>query len=125
MFRLIVSGDRRLSDYLFLAATLDRLLIHRHPHVTILHGDAPGADQLAAQYAASHWYPVEAYPADWDVEGPSAGPRRNTRMLEAQPSGLVVFDGGGPGSANMLRQARARGMVPRVIDVRHLVTPAD
>lgn len=51
-----------------------------------------------------------AFPADWENYRRAAGPIRNRQMLvEATPDLVVAFPGG-PGTANMIRQARAAGV---------------
>ena len=52
----------------------------------------------------------ETYPAAWD-RGRRAGPERNQRMIEiGEPDGGVAFPGG-CGTADMVRKARAAGLV--------------
>lgn len=57
----------------------------------LVHGDARGADRLAARIAATelHWS-VEAMPADWS-RGKKAGRERNLAMLDRQPDVVVAF----------------------------------
>ncbi len=59
------------------------------PPVTILHGGARGADQLAGRIATSLGYAVEVYEADWRI-GKRVGPERNLRMLDSKPE-LPIF----------------------------------
>jgi excisionase family DNA binding protein len=50
------------------------------------------------------------YPAQWEVYGKSAGPRRNEHMLrEGKPDGFVAFPGG-VGTAHLVRIAKAAGV---------------
>jgi hypothetical protein len=44
--------------------------------------------------------------AEWDMYGPSAGPRRNARMVEWKPDVVIAFPGN-RGTADMVRQAKA------------------
>lgn len=51
--------------------------------LTIVHGDAPGADSLSASLA-QELIPdaiIEPHPADWKRFGKVAGPLRNTEMV--------------------------------------------
>lgn len=47
----------------------------------VIHGAAPGADQLGALVADNLMIPVDPVPAEWEKFGPGAGPIRNGRML--------------------------------------------
>lgn len=57
--------------------------------LVVVEGEAPGADQMAREWAGSRRVPVERFPADWS-KGPGAGPRRNQQMLDSGPVGMVV-----------------------------------
>jgi hypothetical protein len=81
----------------------------------IIYGGAYGADRLAREWAEEHCLGSECYPADWTKYGRAAGPIRNKQMLVEGKPDLVVAFPGGPGTADMVRQARAAGI--RVIEV--------
>ena len=50
------------------------------------------------------------FPAAWNKWGYSAGPRRNAWMIEyGKPDHVLAFPGG-PGTADMVRRARAAGI---------------
>jgi hypothetical protein len=124
-FRVIVAGDRRMlpEHYPFVREWLDRLLAVKLPHVVILSGAARGVDALGEQYARERKLPCERYPARWQDHGRRAGPMRNHDMCD-HAQALVAFDGGGPGTADVQRQAALAGLIVRVVDVRHLVGAA-
>jgi hypothetical protein len=50
------------------------------PIETIVHGDARGADRLAAAWAGKNTAGVWAFPAQWSVHGSRAGRLRNIEM---------------------------------------------
>jgi hypothetical protein len=67
----------------------------------IAQGEADGADSLAKAWAAEHGVPCARFPALWNIEGKSAGPKRNRRMFNGfEPDGTVSFPGG-RGTADM------------------------
>jgi hypothetical protein len=109
--RVLVCGGRDFAD----AALLERILNTMHafePFTVLIHGDAPGADTLAAQWAHRHGVLVEAFPADWQRDGHSAGPRRNQRMITlGKPDLVIAFPTGGPGTRDMICRAKASGIV--------------
>lgn len=111
--RVLVCGGRSYTDRRSLHVILDGL----KPRPTmIIHGGAPGADNLAWWWAElsgiSHW----AFHADWKTHGKSAGPIRNQQMLDDGKPDLVVAFPGGNGTADMVRRAKAAGV--RVIEVQ-------
>lgn len=112
--------DRALYEQRVLYCTLNGYAIGCENYVTIIEGECPygGADIWARKWADAHKYKVEPYPANWYPNGedagrdPSAGPRRNTRMLiEGKPDVVIGFVNHplseSRGTADMLRKARA------------------
>jgi hypothetical protein len=114
MFRVIVAGSRDFTDYAFVAGHLDRLLSRRLPHVQVVSGACRGVDALGERYARERGLSVLSFPADWRKHGRRAGPVRNSVMAD-QADACVIFDGGDPGSRDMIRTAEARGLPLRVI----------
>lgn len=76
---------------------------------TIISGMATGADTVAAEFARDMRLKLDPYPiseAEWAKYGRSAGPRRNRRMIvEGKPNIVLAFNGG-PGTRNMIQQAK-------------------
>ena len=108
MLRVCVTGGRTFSDRKWFDEELDAL--HSgHRIVAILEGGASGADELAVRWARAHEVPIETFTAHWQLEGRSAGPIRNRRMLDARPDLVIAFPGG-PGTAHCLEEARHRGI---------------
>lgn len=120
MRHVIVAGDRRLEDYDLVCSWLDRLLAGHLPDVMILSGAALGADRLGERYAGERGLDCRRYPADWALLGRRAGPARNESMCQ-DADAAIVFDGGGPGSADLVRRANRRGLAVRVVPVGHLL----
>lgn len=113
--RILVCGGRTFADARLLAVTLLRVTAEpgetrARAGTVIIHGDARGADRLAAMWGLKQELPVEAYPADWTAHGRKAGPLRNHRMLiEGRPDLVVAFPGG-RGTADMVARARKAGV---------------
>jgi len=84
--------------------------------ITIIHGDAKGADFCARLWAILWSTSEERFPANWDKYGKSAGSVRNKQMLEEGKPDLVVAFPGGNGTANMIKIAREKGVRVLVID---------
>lgn len=106
--RIIVAGGRDYSDSATVFAVLD--MIHAKRVVAeVIHGAAPGADSLGAQWAEARGIKVTPCPADWKAHGKAAGPRRNRHMLTLKPDGVVLFPGG-RGTADMRKAALEAGV---------------
>lgn len=109
--RVIVCGGRDYADHERVGEILDRL-DEMYEDVMIVHGNAPGADQLAE----AMWFgEVERHPADWEAYGRAAGPIRNKQMLEAGADLVIAFPGG-RGTADMVKRARDAGVVVVEVD---------
>lgn len=116
----MISGSRYLNNRS--EPVIKLLLVTLQPDV-LIHGDCRGADRLAARLAKELGIEVRAYPADWN-QGPSAGPRRNQRMLDLESPDLVIAIHTDP-----LLGDGTRDMVKRAVQarVRHeiLILPPD
>jgi hypothetical protein len=122
--RLLVCGGRNFADVNAIEAALET--IHEKTPITLLiHGGARGADKLASEWAKRNNVEVKEFPANWERFGPSAGPIRNKQMLVEGKPDVVVAMPGGPGTTDMVKQARAHGVkviVPGVgLDLSHVV----
>lgn len=110
--RMLVCGGRDYSDRRAAFEALDRVLIKRRV-VLVIHGAARGGDTLADEWAQAREIerlPFEVTPEEWRRIGPSAGPKRNARMLaEGRPDGVVALPGG-RGTEDMVMQSLAAGL---------------
>lgn len=114
----MVCGGRKYDDRGHVFRVLD-ILHKERPIDTIVHGGASGADTLAREWAILRGVNVDGYRVDHNLDGPwpSAGPRRNARMLRhARPDLVVAFPSEGPGTRNMLDQARKAG-IPSMVEL--------
>lgn len=112
--RVLVFGGRDYEDRWMVDRVLDD--VHNAVGISVVvEGEAPGADTLGKAWARKRGVDVDPYPADWDGEGRSAGPKRNQRMLDEGRPELGVAFPGGRGTADMRRRLDAAGV--RVIEV--------
>lgn len=112
--RVLVCGGRDFTDYQLLCNEMDKLPLDENQPITIIAGEARGADALAKRYAEECSWDYEGYPADWNTYGKGAGPIRNRQMLVEGVPGLVIAFPGGKGTENMISQAKAAN-VPTVV----------
>ena len=86
------TGDSEIIEALDTVWNIAQLAgVKEKSEVTIIHGDAPGADTIAGKQAEKMGFTVIPYPADWKQYGAHAGPIRNTQMLDEHQDVDVVF----------------------------------
>lgn len=111
MKRVIVCGSRDWDDPKPIAWTIAGMRERLGP-ITIVHGAARGADNLAGVVCRKFGIPEEPHPADWIGKGRAAGPLRNQLMLSLGADYVVAFKDGfdhsleSGGTENMIRIAR-------------------
>jgi hypothetical protein len=107
--RIAFTGGVDCNDHERIWDALDKLHA-RHPDMVLLHGGSPrGAERIAACWADARKVPQVAFKPDWTRDRKAAPFKRNDRMLEALPIGVVAFPGSGI-SANLADKARSRGI---------------
>lgn len=110
--RVIVTGGR---DWTPVGHNpLYRVLDELKPTVLIQGGCPTGADFWARQYARDHDLHLGTFYADWKKHGRSAGPKRNSEMVNAGAD-VVVACPGGKGTEDCTYKARLAGI--RVVEV--------
>lgn len=108
--RVLICGGRTFRDADRVWSVLDHYLREADDFECVIHGAAPGADTIAAEWADARGIRVLPYPADWNGLGNSAGHVRNAQMLrEGKPSLVIAFPGG-RGTANMVDRAKRAGL---------------
>lgn len=116
MFRVIVAGSRDFCDYELLESKLDKLLARYDPQdLTIVCGEARGADSLGKRYAEEHGISVKSFPAEWERYGKSAGYKRNVQMAENADALVAFWDGKSRGTRHMIDIAIDHGLQVRII----------
>lgn len=116
MTKVLICGGRKYYNKMVFKRVMDQL--HEELQFTlVIQGEADGADRLAKYWAASTGIKCEGVSmSEFPGVGGQAGSIRNLAMLvRFQPDMVVAFPGG-HGTADMVRQARERG-VKRVIEV--------
>lgn len=77
--RLLATGSRHYGDHVKVERILTPFM---HQGITLVHGDAPGLDKLAAKIWTRAGETALGMPADWDTYGYQAGPLRNQQMVD-------------------------------------------
>lgn len=112
--KVLVCGSRGFVDYDWIKEELAKLDV-----ALVIHGAARGADALASQAATELGIPQQAFPADWNRYGKSAGYVRNQQMLdEGRPDLVMAFYAGRtPGTSMMVNIARKAGVEVREFNI--------
>lgn len=126
---VLVTGSQTWTDYRRVYRALADVSA-RFPDkpITLIHGDARGADRLAATAAKRLGWGVKPFPCDWSVRPDTppwavrrrhdghaydvrAGQLRNLVMLDRRPDLVVAFHrAGSPGTLHCVREAERRGL---------------
>lgn len=112
--KVIIAGGRDFNDYALLRMKCDAILAYAKS-VTVICGEAKGADTLGKKFAKARNYKVESYPANWNLNGKGAGPIRNEQMAKAATHLIAFWDGQSRGTADMIQRATTHGLTVRVI----------
>ncbi len=82
--RIIVAGCRNYDNYDQAKAYIDLCIkeIKLKYKLIFISGCCSGADALGERYAKENHYDLERYPAEWEIYGKFAGPKRNQDMAK-------------------------------------------
>ncbi len=107
--RIAFTGGTDCNDHTRIWDALDKIRT-KHPDMVLLHGGSPrGAERIAACWADQRKVPQVVFKPDWTRHRNAAPFKRNDRMLEALPIGIVAFPGSGI-SANLADKAKKLGI---------------
>lgn len=108
--RVLVCGGRNYADLDTAHNWLDALHL-ASPISCVIDGGASGADRLGFEWAHCNGITTQTYKADWTKHGRAAGPIRNQQMIDEGKPDMVVAFPGGKGTADMIRRAKAAGII--------------
>ena len=104
--RTIIAGSRPINDYELVATAIQESEFAISEVVCDM---AHGVGLLGLQWAIIHRIPVKRFPADWNTHGKSAGFIRNAEMANYADA-LIAVTTGSPGTRNMIKLAREKGL---------------
>lgn len=112
--RVLICGDRHWKD----EDIVEEYIKSLPSDTVVIQGMCRGADIIARSKAHQRGLEVKDFPTKWDLYGRAAGPIRNRQMIEeGKPDLVVAFHNDlskSKGTANMLKQARERGIPTEV-----------
>jgi hypothetical protein len=107
--KIAFTGGLEFNDHRLIWERLDKALA-RHPNMVLLHGGSPkGAERIAVCWADNRKTPQIVFKPEWSRHGKAAPFKRNDRVLEILPIGVIVCPGSGI-SANLADKARMLGI---------------
>lgn len=97
--RILVTGSRNFGAQPGDAALMQHALIQFQQmllnqgarEITLVHGAARGADQLAGEIGRTLGMHIEPHPANWNAYGKRAGYLRNQAMVDAGADVVLAF----------------------------------
>lgn len=114
--KILVTGGRDYYEDDTVFATLRAVHNLHGDNVTLIVGDAKGADLYARRAGFGFNWTMRIFAADWDAHGKAAGPTRNTQMIEeGQPQLCFAFPGG-KGTADCVQKCHRAGIPVIQID---------
>jgi len=110
--RVMVTGSRLWTNVEIITNELAAL-----SPTAVIHGGAPGADTIAAKWAADNGIPPIGIPAPWGYyPGHIAEPKRNGWLLDLKPDLVLAFPlEQSHGAWDAVHQAHERGIPVEII----------
>lgn len=106
---IAITGGSDYQDHRRIWDALDKALA-KYPNIVLLHGGtATGVDHIADCWARNRTVTAIAFKPDWNRHHKAAPFKRNDRLLEQMPVGILAFPGTGI-SANLADKARKMGI---------------
>lgn len=115
--RIIICGGRHFNDYSLLEETMAGVMAElnlKSADIEIVSGNCQGADQLGELYAGRYNIKCTVFPAQWKKYGKSAGPIRNSEMINyaadsESPAVVAFISPRSKGTKDTVSKARKRG----------------
>lgn len=114
--RLIIAGGRDFNNLELMKKELGLFLPDAiGSDITVISGEARGADIMGRRLAESLGLKVELYPANWDRDGRSAGYIRNSLMANTATHLLAFWDRRSKGTEHMIKLGNKMGLTVCVV----------
>lgn len=100
--KVVIAGSRGITDYKIVC---DAIKESGFDITRVVSGGARGTDQLGERWAKEHNVPCEVITANWEVDGRSAGLKRNKEMCEVSDALIAIWDGKSRGTSHTIKIA--------------------
>lgn len=109
--RVLITGSRDWDRPDIIAYALGLALGEIGPFV-LVHGDARGADRMAAELHESYGFTSEPHPANWESLGKRAGFVRNAEMVDSGADLCLAFIKDNSKGASMCANLAEKAGIP-------------
>ena len=115
-FKILITGSRHHENRRMIEkAILDEVGVLSPENVTIIHGNARGADLISDSIAREHNFNISSHSAKWDLFGKMAGNIRNQKMVDLEPDICLAFPlDNSIGTYDCIRRAKEAGIETKV-----------
>ncbi len=110
--KVAVIGSRTFDDYELVKETLSNIDI-----TLLVSGGAKGADSLGERYANENNIETLIFKPDWKKYGPSAGPLRNTDIVNNADTIIAFWDNESRGTKDSITKAEKLGKEVIIIKI--------
>jgi hypothetical protein len=114
---LAIVGWRHFRDYEIFASEMLKVLDDWGIPDLVVSGGAPGADTLAARWSIDCDIPLKVFDAQWGLYGRSAGPRRNTQIVDLATHLIAFVHPTSRGTWDSVNKAKKKGITYRVVNI--------
>lgn len=111
MFKVIIAGGRDFTDQEGLLKSFHEFMQDiPNEEITIISGNARGADVIGEWIGKEYGINVIIFKADWETHGKSAGYKRNEVMAGHATHLLAAWDGKSRGTKHMIDIAKRHNL---------------
>lgn len=118
---LAIVGSRNFNNYdevcIGIIDTLDLWKISINEINAIISGGANGVDTLAKKFAKEFDIPFLVFEADWSKYGKSAGPKRNTLIVNNSTHVIAFVAPDSIGTWDTIRKAQNLNLLVNIIQI--------
>lgn len=118
---LAIVGSRHFTDYDIFLKMIDIKLTEIGLDICdikmIVSGGAAGVDTLAERFAADYNIECKVFEADWSRYGKSAGPRRNSEIVNTGTIMIAFVAEDSVGTYDSINKARAKKIPVYEVDI--------
>lgn len=104
--RLAIVGSRNFNDWDKFVDFIDECLKEWGDDIEcVVSGGASGVDTMAKKWAGKNKKKLEEFLPEWNIYGRSAGPIRNSKIIERSTHVIAFPSKGGKGTQDSIKKA--------------------